>query len=85
MIPDSLPQPTPTLSREDKIAGQHEALDMFVCLRRHYPAFTAEQARNRAKMPRCVNHPDKAMATYQDGVALCADCYVAWIETQREA
>lgn len=71
--------------REQLIEAQYDALDMFIFLRRHSPAFIAEQARNAARMPRCVNHPDRPMATYEADLALCADCYVAVVAARQAA
>jgi len=73
------------IPREQLIVGQHEALDMFAFLRMYSPAFIAEQARNTARMPRCVNHSDRPMATYETDLALCADCYVALVRARMEA
>lgn len=38
--------------RRERITAQHGALEMFVLLRRHYPAIETEERRNRAAMPR---------------------------------
>ena len=72
------------IPREQLIDAQHEALDMLVFLRRNDPDFIAEQARNEARMPRCANHPDRTMATYEADLALCADCYVALVKVRKD-
>jgi hypothetical protein len=72
--------------REQLIAAQHDALDMFVFLRRHYPAFVAEQARNEARMPRCVNHKDRVAPVYEgEKIPLCAECYVALVRARESS
>lgn len=89
MADQSLPHITDRIRteipREQLITAQHEALDMFVSLRRHYPAFAAEQALNEARMPRCVTHEDRVAPVYQDKTKpLCAECYVALVEARIE-
>lgn len=46
------------LTREQRIIGQHGALEMFILLRRHYPAIGSEERRNRTALQR----PSKAAA-----------------------
>jgi hypothetical protein len=88
MIPDSLPHITDRIRldipREQLIVGQHDALDVFMFFRRNSPEFHAEQARNRAKMPRCVTHKDRVAPVYEGKkTPLCADCYVALVKARQ--
>jgi hypothetical protein len=73
------------IPRKQLITAQHDALDMFVFLRRHYPAFVTEQARNMARMPRCVSHADRTAPVYVDKKKpLCAECFVALVDARKE-
>ena len=40
------------LTREQRIAGQHDALDLFMFLRWHDPDFVREERRNREQIKR---------------------------------
>lgn len=46
------------LTRDQRIAAQHTALEMFILLRRHYTAIEQEEQRNRT----ALRQPTKAAA-----------------------
>ena len=70
MIRTSLPQPTLDTLWTEARAGL-------------IPWSTVQQ-HQADMMPRCQNHSERPMATYEGGAALCDDCYVAVVEARTE-
>jgi hypothetical protein len=69
---DSLPHPAPTLESlwADAQAGA--------------VPWSVVQEHQANMMPRCANHSDRPMSTFQNKTPLCADCYVAWIKSNAQ-